>query len=76
MNKDNVVSDEFGFAYEVAEKNPDEEYFKFLDMLQESGLTNMVGSAPYVASAFPVSRKESQKIVIRWMKSYSERHPR
>ena len=44
-----------------------EVYFKFLDSLRESGITNMFGAAPYLAGAFTLSNSESREILLEWM---------
>lgn len=52
-----------------------EEYFKVLDEIRNSGLVNMFGSAKPLRDMFPdLSREESKSIVIQWMKSYHKRH--
>jgi hypothetical protein len=53
----------------------DDEIDVFLDELRESGDTNMWGAAPYIQSEFGLSRKESRDHLLRWIKSFSERHP-
>ena len=52
-----------------------EAIFLYLDSLRESGVTNMFGAGPYVESEFGLGRKESGKLVVEWMKTFSERHP-
>jgi hypothetical protein len=44
-----------------------EVYFKFLDALRESGLTNMFGAAPYLAGSFSLSNSEAREILQEWM---------
>jgi hypothetical protein len=44
-----------------------EVYFKFLDALRESGVTNMFGAAPYLAGAFTLSNSEAREILQEWM---------
>lgn len=50
-------------------------YFDFLDDLRESGITNMFGASPYLIEEFGVDRSTAQRILIEWMRSFSERHP-
>lgn len=52
-----------------------EKVFTYLDNLRESGITNMFGSAPYVAEEFDVNMKEARELVSEWMRTFSERHP-
>jgi len=52
-----------------------ETYFEYLDQLRESGVTNMFGAAPYLQSAFGLSRSESKSVLLEWMQTFGERHP-
>lgn len=52
-----------------------EKVFTYLDNLRESGITNMFGSAPYVAEEFDVNIREARELVSEWMRTFSERHP-
>jgi hypothetical protein len=47
-----------------------QEYFDYLEVLRESGVTNMFGAAPYLEQAFDITRKESKAILKEWMESY------
>ena len=42
-------------------------YFEYLDILRDSGVTNMWGSGKYLMSEFGVTRKEAKAIVLAWM---------
>lgn len=54
---------------------PKEEHvFEFLDELRESGVTNMYGASPYIREAFDVTRYEANRLLTKWMETYSERH--
>ena len=54
---------------------PKEEHvFEFLDELRESGATNMYGASPYIREAFDVTRYEANRLLTKWMETYSERH--
>ena len=45
-----------------------EEYFKFLDELRETGITNMFGAGPYLEDAYPeLNRQEAKAVVREWM---------
>lgn len=48
----------------------DDGYFKFLDELKESGVTNMFGATPYLMDEFGLTKEEARKILMDWMKSY------
>jgi hypothetical protein len=47
-----------------------QEYFSYLDVLRETGVTNMFGASPYLQEAFGLSRKESKDILSAWMKQF------
>ena len=53
----------------------DERYFKYLDDLRESGVTNMFGSAPYLGFTFVLTKSEAREVLSRWMQTFAERHP-
>jgi uncharacterized protein YciI len=53
-----------------------DDHLAYLDMLRESGATNMSGAGPYVQREFSVDRKAAREIVLYWMESFAERHPR
>lgn len=53
-----------------------DEHLVFLDELRESGVTNMFGAGSYVERHFDLPKKEAGEILIYWMKSFEERHPR
>lgn len=46
-------------------------YWIFLENLRRSGATNMFGAAPYLESAFGLSRQEAHKILMDWMSNYN-----
>lgn len=48
------------------------EYFTYLDILRESGATNMFGASPYLDEAFDLNKGEAQKIVGYWMKTFNK----
>jgi len=48
-----------------------EEYFKFLNELRDSGVTNMFGAGPYLEDAYPeLNRQEAKAVVVEWMRSF------
>ena len=51
-----------------------QEYFEYLDMLRETGVTNMFGAGPYLQEAFGVNLYEAKKIVLEWMETFTARH--
>lgn len=48
----------------------------FLDDLRESGQTNMFGAAPVLQEVFGVTRHEAKDLLLNWMQTFEERHPR
>ena len=58
-----------------SEMNELEEKWKiedYLNLLRESGVTNMFGAVPYIMDEFPyLSRNESKDYLINWMRSFN-----
>lgn len=50
-----------------------QEFFSYLDILRETGVTNMFGAAPYLQEAFDLTRTKSQEILKEWMINYETR---
>ena len=48
------------------------EYFDYLDLLRDAGITNMFGAGPYLEKTFDLSKKEARTVLSKWMKSFSE----
>jgi|TARA_R110002073_G_C9382921_1_gene573139 hypothetical protein len=49
-----------------------EDYFTYLDELQKSGVTNMLGAASYLEDKFWIEPKEAKEVLKLWMKSKEE----
>lgn len=48
-----------------------EAYFKFLEALRESAVTNMFGASPYLRVAFPeLSLSQAREVLTMWMQSH------
>lgn len=48
-------------------------YFEFLDMLRETGVTNMFGAAPYLSEEFnELSRSDARKVLGEWMNTFGD----
>jgi hypothetical protein len=47
-----------------------DEMREFLEELRESGETNMFGAAPYLQSEFDLSRRDSEKALMEWIRSF------
>jgi len=52
-----------------------EEVFCYLDVLRESGVTNMFGGGAYLQDEFKMTRREANSALTEWMQTFSERHP-
>jgi len=52
----------------------EKDVFAFLDKMRESGVTNMFGASPYIREEFPVTRYEANRLLAKWMETYSERN--
>lgn len=46
-----------------------EDAFIFLDVLRESGATNMFGAGPYVQEEFELNKYDAIELVKAWMKN-------
>jgi len=54
-----------------------EEMLLFLDSVRESGEINMFGAALWVGEMFPeLTKSQSRKVHVYWMKTFGERHPK
>lgn len=50
-----------------------EQYYRVLEAIRESGITNMFGAAPYLKEFCPeLSHKEAQAVLVNWMRNYDE----
>lgn len=53
------------------------EYYKTLEAIRRSGVTNMWGAAPYLKACYPeMSETESNEILCNWISNYSELNQR
>ena len=50
----------------------DRAYYRYLFALQESGVTNMYGAAPYPQDRFGLDKYEARQIVSTWMEHYEQ----
>lgn len=48
----------------------EKEYFAYLELLRDSGVTNMFGAAPYLEAAFDLSKSEARGVLSSWMESF------
>jgi len=49
-----------------------DEHLEYLDMLRDSGATNMFGAAPYLAKTFEISKPEARAILGYWMDTFGK----
>ena len=50
-----------------------EEYFKFLNELRDTGITNMFGAASFLEDAYPeLNRQEAKSVLMEWMRSFDK----
>lgn len=50
----------------------EKEYFDYLELLRDSGVTNMFGAGSYLEEAFDLSRSEARKVLVSWMESFEK----
>ena len=53
-------------------KNVYKEEFEYLNLLRDSGETNMWGASTYLISEFGMESDEARKILSSWMDSFKE----
>ena len=49
----------------------EEEVMNFLNVLRESGVTNMFGAGPYVEEEFSIDKREARRILRLWMHNFN-----
>jgi len=55
----------------------DEKYYRYLDGLRESGISNMFGARPFLRSKFrELTDPMATKVLGDWMKTFHLRHPK
>ena len=52
----------------------EDEHLEYLDLLRESGITNMFGAYPYLVDEFDLDEQEAKTVLRYWMKSFGKRH--
>ncbi len=53
-----------------------QDYFEYLDTLRESGVTNMFAATPYLVEHFKITMFEARKVLVEWMETFDQRHPK
>ncbi len=51
-----------------------EDHLEYLDMLRESGATNMFGAGAYLERDMDLSKSDARAVLAYWMETYSSRH--
>lgn len=46
------------------------DHFRYLDRLRESGVTNMWGASPFLATAHQLDHDEARRVHLLWMDSF------
>jgi hypothetical protein len=49
----------------------EQEVLEYLNILRDSGATNMFGAIPYIEDEFGLDRKESKRLLSLWMKNFN-----
>lgn len=49
----------------------DDKYFRYLDDLRESGVTNMFGAPAYLEREFNLGKAEAKAIWVRWTENFA-----
>lgn len=47
-------------------------YFKYLDRLRSSGLTNMLGAGKYLEDAYRLSNNQARTVLLAWIDSFDD----
>jgi hypothetical protein len=47
-----------------------DEHLKYLDVLRETGITNMFGARPYLVNAFTLTKQEAGEVLSYWMATF------
>jgi hypothetical protein len=50
----------------------EQEVLEFLNMLRDSGATNMFGAVPYIKDEFELDSKESKTFIMLWMANFND----
>jgi hypothetical protein len=48
------------------------EVLEFLNILRDSGATNMFGATPYIEEEFDLDSKESKSLLMLWMANFND----
>jgi hypothetical protein len=45
-------------------------YYEYLEVLRQSGATNMFGAAPYLQDRYGLDRRKAREVLSSWMTHY------
>jgi len=49
-----------------------QELYDYLDMLRDTGVTNMLGAGAYLQGDYGLDRREAKDAVLMWMKDFGK----
>ena len=49
----------------------EKEVLEYLNILRDSGVTNMLGAIPYIQDEFDLDKKESRRLLLLWMANFN-----
>jgi len=52
--------------------NQEQEVLTYLNMLRDSGATNMFGAVPYIEEEFDLNSKEAKRLLMLWMANFND----
>ena len=50
----------------------EQELLEFLNILRDSGATNMFGAVPYIKDEFELDSKEAKSLLMLWMANFND----
>jgi hypothetical protein len=50
----------------------EQEVLEFLNILRDSGATNMFGAVPYIKDEFELDSKEAKRLLSLWMANFND----
>ena len=50
----------------------EQEVLEFLNILRDSGATNMFGATPYIKDEFDLDSEESKRLLMLWMANFND----
>lgn len=51
----------------------EQQFFEYLDLLRESGITNMFGAVPYLVRDCGLTRPAATRVLATWMRTFAAR---